>query len=139
MRTVTLRLGTLSSSTRWSRAQSSTSGQSVRRTSLLEISSQRAISWSVRCWATLRIAVRALLTSSCEASYQPGCAVGSSRACCERSIAFYVTELPSTGVKVVIVFDAITSAQSEAQRESLSELVDVVFSAGGAYGLPRLL
>jgi len=39
----------------------------------------------------------------------------------------------------MIVFDAITSAQSEAQRESLSELVDVVFSAGGAYELPPLL
>lgn len=34
---------------------------------------------------------------------------------------------------MVIVFDATTSAQSEAQRESLSEHVDVVYSAGGAY------
>ena len=33
---------------------------------------------------------------------------------------------------MVIVFDATTSAQSEAQRESLSEHVDVVYSAGGA-------
>ena len=39
------------------------------------------------------------------------------------------------GIKVVIVFDATTSAQSEAQRESLSEHVDVVFSAGGARAL----
>lgn len=38
----------------------------------------------------------------------------------------------SAGIKVVVVFDATTSAQFEAQRESLSEHVDVVFAAGGA-------
>jgi predicted RNA-binding protein with PIN domain len=36
-----------------------------------------------------------------------------------------------TGIKVVVVFDATTSAQSEAQRESVSEHVDVVYSAAG--------
>lgn len=43
-----------------------------------------------------------------------------------------LTPYLSAGIKVVIVFDATTSAQFEAQRESLSELVDIVFAAGGA-------
>ncbi len=36
------------------------------------------------------------------------------------------------GIKVVIVFDAITSQHKEAQRDKLSEQLEVVFSAGGA-------
>jgi predicted RNA-binding protein with PIN domain len=37
----------------------------------------------------------------------------------------------ATGIKVCVVFDAKTSLQKEAQREMVSEQLEIVFSAGG--------